>query len=240
MTLPIPTPTATPQRYSSADLLAMCREKAGRPQVDAQMPDAAWYRLLTEAQDMLLPEIAYRAPSALNQQYATLQTDDDGVTYHFGLDVYGEPLIPLGHVEVWARQGGRRLFAATYESQGDFVIDGGRVRFPGDRTGRFSDGPYARWTGVPPAITATAEPIIQPRPMRELLVNWAVMLWAERGGRRDPTPWRLAFTRGWRGDPALGNGGWCAYLQTRFATEMAAVSSREDLAWWRSTDWTRG
>jgi hypothetical protein len=240
MTIPVPTPTATPARYSSADLLAMCKERAGRPTVDAQMGDDAWYRLLTEAQDVLLPEIATRAPSALNQQYAQLETSDGGRTFTFGVDVYGEPVTPLGHVEVWAREGGRRLFAATYEQNGDFVIEGTRVRMPGDRTGRFSDGPYARWTGVPPAITATVQPIIQPRPMRVLLVYYAVMLWAERGGRRDPAPWAQAFAREWRGDPRLGTLGWCAHLQLRFQTAMSAAAGREDIAWWRATDFTRG
>ena len=237
-TLPPPPLTASPTRYSSVDLLAMCKDKAGRPAVDAQMPDESWYRLLTEAQDALLPEIAYRAPAALAGQYATLQTDDGGRTYNFGLDVYGEPLVPLGHVEVWAREGGRRLFAASYDSGGDFVIDGNRIRFPGDRVGRFSDGPYARWTGVPPAITEAVQPIIQPRPMRVLLVYYAVMLWSERGGRRDPAPWRQGFTREWMGDPSLGKGGWCAFLQTRFQTEMAAASSRPNEAWWQASDWT--
>lgn len=239
MTIPVPTPTATPQRYSSADLLAMCRERAGRPTVDAQMPPEAWYRLLSEAQDVLVPEIATRAPTALNQQYAQLETDDGGITYTFGLDVYGEPVVPLGHVEVWARQGGRRLFAANYEQTGDFVIEGNRIRVPGDRPGRFSDGPYARWTGVPPAITESVQPIIQPRPMRVLLVYYAVMLWAERGGRRDPAPWRLAFTREWRGDPALGTLGWCAHLQTRFATGMAPAMGRDDIAWWQDINGSR-
>jgi len=202
MSVPIVNPplSATPSRYDSADLLAMCKFNADRPAVDAQMLDESWYRLLTEAQDALLPEIASYAPSALNQQYATLNSVDGGRSFNFGLDVYGEPLIPFGHVEVWARQGGRTLYAANYgDRDGDFVIEGASIRMPGDVQGRFADGPYARWTGVPPAITATAQPIIQPRPMRILLVYYAVMLWSQRGGKRDPGPWREAFAREWQG-----------------------------------------
>lgn len=231
----------TPDRYSSSDLLAMCKFTADRPTIDAQMGDGAWYRLLTEAQDMLLPEIANRAPNALSQQYATLNTSDGGVTYDFGLDVYGEPVVPFGHVEVWARQGGRTLFAASYEDRGgDFVIDGARIRMPGDSPGRFSAGPFARWTSVPPAITATTQPIIQPRPMRTLLVYWAVMLWSQRGAKRDPTPWREAFRREWLGDPNLGTLGWCSTLQLRYATGMVPAGGRSDIGWWQSADWMGG
>lgn len=234
MTIPVPTPTATPTRYSSADLLAMCKEKAGRPTVDAQMPDDAWYRLLTEAQDMLLGEMAARVPTALNQQYAQLETTDGGMTYGFGVDVYGEAAMPLGHVEVWARENGRELFASSYgDLGGDFVIEGTRVRMPGSTPGRFTEGPFARWTGVPPAITATVQPIIQPRPLRVLLVYYAVMLWAERGARRDPTPWAAAFRREWLGDPNVGVLGWCAQLQLRYTTGMVPAGGRRDVAWWR-------
>ena len=229
-----PITTATPQRYGSADLLAMCKEKAGRPAVDMQMTDDAWYRLLSEAQDMLLIEIASRVPSALNQQFARLETTDGGVTYTFGNDVYGEPLLPLGHVEIWAREtGGRVLFASSYEDRGgDFVIEGTRIRSPAGLPRQYSDGPYARWTGVAPAITSTVQPIINPRPMRVLLVYYAVMLWAERGQRRDPIPWAQAFRREWLGDPTTGQMGWCAQLQLRFATAMVPARGRADISWW--------
>lgn len=234
MTIPVPTPTATPTRYSSADLLAMCKEKAGRPLVDAQMPDAAWYRLLTEAQDAFLGELAARVPSALNQQYATLETNDGGLTYTFGVDVYGEAAMPMGHVEVWAKQSGRQLFAASYHDRGgDFVIEGTQIRMPTGVAGRFSEGPFARWTGVPPAITDSVQPIIQPRPMRVLLVYYALMLWAERGARRDPGPWMSAFRREWLGDPNVGVLGWCGQLQLRFTTSMVPSNGRSDVPWWQ-------
>lgn len=236
----IPTPTATPARYSSADLVAMCKEKAGRPTVDAQMDDAAWYRLLTEAQDALVGEIAARVPSALAHQYATLDTDDGGATFTFGRDVYGELAFPMGHVEVWAREsGGRVLFAASYENKGgDFVIEPKRIRTPGNSARTYADGPYARWVGVPAAITASVQPIIQPRPMRVLLVYYALMLWAERGQRRDPAPWAMAFRREWLGEPnGTGQLGWAGQLQLRFTTNMVPASGRQDMAWWQAADW---
>ena len=221
---PVLTPTA--DRYSSVDLLRMCKEKAGRPDVDAQMGDEQWYRLLTEAQDMFLPEIADRAPDALAGQYATLTTADGGKSYQLGTDVYGEPLMPLGHVEVWARaSGGKELFASSYDGGGDFVIDGGNIRMPNGRARLFPNGgPYARWLGVPPAITANQQPIIFPRPMRVCLVFYALLLWSERGARRDPAPWRNGFRREWLGDPDLGMLGWLSLIHISEPTRPCGTS----------------
>ena len=226
--------SATPDRYSSADLLLMCREKAGRPAIDAQMPDASWYRLLTEAQDMFLPEIASRVPTALSGQYAVLNTDDGGLTYNFGLDPYGEPVTALGHVDVWARSGGVTLMASSYGAHnGGFVIEQTGIRSPGGVARTYDAGPFARWVGIPPAITATVQPIIQPRPMRVLLVWLAVMLWSERGARRDPMPWREGFRREWLGDPSVGLLGWCAHLQLRFTTANVSANPLREIGWWQ-------
>lgn len=192
--------------YDSADLVLRCRDAAQLPDDDEAMTAAAWYRLLTEAQAVWYPQVAAHVPTVLYGVPELLESTDGGVTYPFGDDEDGRPIMPLG--EVWVF----RTEADAYEPDAydrrlrngvDFQVDASQLRFRLTSPTPFDDGgPWVRMIEPPGVIDATHEPVLQPVHARQLLVYGAVETWATQGGLRDPSPWVGRAQKLWAGDPA--------------------------------------
>ena len=223
--------------WTSADLADRFRTYLGRGNGGVMQADELWtdtrvYSWLADAQEAVYADLAPIVPSAFVGAPVQLTTSDGGVTYTFGTDVY-----PFGHVEVYAREsGGRELFATSYGTTGgDFVIEGGTIRTPGNRTRTYASGPWARFAAFPARLSSTVEPSLNPPQARELILWKALELAAEvSNGAMDPTPWRLKY------EGEKGNGGarmrWLQVWQTQYASKRTTALPGAAGHWWLGLD----
>lgn len=175
--------------YDSSDLLARAKRYARRPATDESYDDVAWYASLTESQGEAIAFIVTRAPDAQYGDPVLLTTSDGGYTYKFGTDPDGDPEFPLGHCEIYASK--NNIPEEPLEPVVDFLLEGTKIRIPGNRTRAFADGgPYARFVLLPRKINATNQPTLVPKTARMIIVYGAVERWASRpGSGADPTYW---------------------------------------------------
>lgn len=229
---PVTVPT---QLYSATDLLARCLFYAQRPAIDESMSTAQWLSLLTEAHSYWVAMIASVAPSALYGPPTLLQTQDGGISYQFGTDIDGNPIFPIGHVELRESPFGREwVAAAEWDNSGDFVMAGDSIIFPGQRAKTFGNGPWGRWVtpGGTISLDGQHEPTIKPVSARMLMVFHAVTLWASRGGFRDPGPWQAKEDALWYGNPQQGNVGLQGMYKTQYLTQGGEAIGGSSGRWW--------
>lgn len=222
--------------YDSADLLARCKRLAARPATDGDKgptdatADDLWYAFLTDAQLIWVREMATHVPS---QMYTMekLTTADAGLSYDFAAE-------PLGNYEIRESPTGKLLLPGPEWDPGyDFVPAGQKIRFAGQKAKQFTNGPWARYVKVPGVISAAAEPTLSPTHARQLLVYRACILWAQRGGLRDPAPYQAEEDDTWYGDPLKGRVGLLGALkQQAFLAGGEAVPGIGSGDWWRYID----
>jgi len=210
--------------WDTADLVARVRRYANRPPQDELLTDDLIYALLTEAQTEELADLAALAPTSQMGAPVLLTSADGGVTYTFGTDVDGNNVFPLA-CEVYAELNGRELRACSWDYGGDFVVEGDRIRMPGNTAQTFSAGPYARFVRADAQIDASTQPVLKPPPARITLVWKALIKFAAIGGLRDPAPFEENY--------AASKRQWVQAIRTQFA-DSAGVAN-EDLVrprWW--------
>ena len=217
--------------YGSTDLLARFKRYARRPSTDESLIDASIYEFLTEAQQEAASECALHIPGLMMGEPTLLTSSDGGITYGFGTDGDGSAVVPLV-CELYATVNGRELYASSYENRGgDFVIEGDRIRAPGNQARVYSSGPYARVFAMPGTLDDTHDPTLVPFQTRPLIVWRALEKWCAVGALRDPAPYAeqygkvfrsivLALKRNFatRNAPAregLGRGVWWSGLSSR-------------------------
>lgn len=214
-------------QWDSADLLSKFKLYANRPTTDEALSDAQIYTLLTQAQAQQMAKLAVYAPHAQMGDPVALTTADGGVTYTFGTDDDGNPIFPLA-AQVYARIDGRELHASTWDSAGDFVIEGNTIRAPGNKVRQYTTGPYARFIRADATISASSAPVLSPPAARELILWDALMLWAAVGGEIDAGPWEARYGKAWKT--------WVEAFQTQFATQQAPAADRLQSVWWMARD----
>lgn len=221
--------------WTSADLYDRFLTYLGRGNGGVMDADELWtsarsYRQLADAQEAVFNDLAPVAPHAFVGAPTLLTTADGGRTYTFGSGVY-----PFGHVEVYAQEsGGRELLASTYGTLGgDFVIEGGTIRAPGNRTRTYSSGPYARFTKFPARLSSTQEPELQPPPARELIL-WRALADAANvsQGQTDDTPWRERYSD--------ARSRWVRSWQTQFRSQGNQAFVIPGGPWWLAIDAMNG
>lgn len=222
---PVSTGPVTPQGWSTADLLGRLKRLIGRGNGGAMLvndelwPDDKFYELLADAEEAETEELIPYCPYAFKVAPVKLTTSDGGVTYDF-------PSYPYGGVEIYAQLAdGRELFpsAGGFNGCGDFLLEGQKIRAPGNQVRAYADGPWAVYSGLPVGrISATVEPSMQPPQARELLLYRAAMMscdvWAaqqddaqfekrhSQARTRWVTLWQTQSARTASGyNPALGN-----------------------------------
>jgi hypothetical protein len=219
--------------WSSQDLLNRCLFYAQRPTVDESISTTQWYNLLTEANADWVQTIAAIAPYVLYGPPTLLQTTDRGLTYSFGIDPDGNPIYPIGHVELRQDPAGREwILSSDFDMSGDFIQQGNLIRFPGQKAKTFNNGPWARFITPGGTVNATSQPTVNPPHIRMLLVARALINWATRGGLRDPSPFERMESRLWFGDPNSGSYGFLAELKTMQMTQGAEAVSATHGRWW--------
>ena len=210
-------------QWDSADLLSKFKFYANRPATDEALSDAQVYTLLTEAQQSQMAKLAVYAPHAQMGAPVLLTTADGGITYTFGTDGDGNNIFPLA-AQVYAQINGRELHASTWESAGDFVIEGDTIRAPGNRVRTYSSGPYARFIRADATISASSQPVLSPPAARELVLWEALTLWAAVGGEIDAGPWEDRYARAWKK--------WVEAFQAQHATQTAPAADGRQYVWW--------
>ena len=182
---------------TSADLLQLFRDEAGRPSTDEFLTDATAYRYLTVAQGKVIAALAPHIGRSMVNDPTLMTTLDSGATYVFGTDWNSQYITPIGATEIYGRIGGRELYADMQDRRagGDFVYEGNRIRIPNGRTQTFSAGPY--WRGVVPngVINGGTNPILRPLEARPLIVYQALIDFGARGNRMDTSSWREQYDR---------------------------------------------
>jgi len=217
--------------WDSADLLARCKFHANRPTTDEAMTDAQWYTLLSDAQQRWTRIIASLVPESGVTEPVQLSETTPGKVWTFA-DV------PLGHLELrHGREGELLTVGADFAETTDLVWEGDRVRVPGGRSQTYANGIYARYIATPTVIDGSTAPTLRPAPARLLLVYDAVMQWAERGGHRDPSPYRAKLQAVWGGDPMIpGDTGILGSLRTTVFGQGIDASTGLFTKWWQSQD----
>ena len=219
--------------WSSANLRRKLLNKIRRPATDEDLlepdgvTDATW-DLLSEGQNHWVEIIAATIPDAMYGAPVLMTTADGGLTYTFGNDAEAQPIYPLGHAEIRESRNGRLLIPTTDWGDGDYVPEGNRIRIPNGRTKLFSSGPYARFVTPPTKIDAAREPTLMPPFARELIVIRAAIIWANRGGLRDPNPWMLEEGIVW--------GRIANTLATQFHLKGAQAVDDGDGEWYHNID----
>lgn len=221
--------------WASADLLSrfqmyLGRGNGGVMQSDELWTDARAYMWLADAQEAVYTELSPMCPAAFVGAPVRLTSADNGVTWTFGVGVY-----PMGHVEIYAQEsGGRVLLASTYGTTGgDFVIEGGTIRTPGNRTRTYSSGPWARFSAFPTRISASVEPSISPEPARELIMWKALENAAEvSNGTMDATIWGAKYLDAKRR--------WVTQWQTQFQSAGNQAFMAPGGPWWLGLDAMNG
>lgn len=214
--------------WTTADLKARFQLYLGRGVGGDFGPDelftaARQEMLLADAYEQVVSEFAPRFPTVFMGAPTQMATTDGGVTY----SVPGEPF-PFGHAEVYSRENGAwELVASTYGDRGgDFVIEGGQLRTPGNRTRTWSQGaPWIRYVGMPVRLSDAQDPVMLPAASRELILWRALVLAAEiPNGEMDSSVWSAKYA-----DAAAR---WTLVWATQYST--VGVQARGGIAqpWW--------
>lgn len=222
--------------FDRADLVKRCHRLAARGALDEDRgpddanQDAFWFELLTEAQLHWVRELATQVPSVM-YIHEKLTTADAGVSYDFAAE-------PLGNYEIRQSPTGRLYIPGPeWDPGSDFCPAGQKIRFPGQKAKQFANGPWAHYVKTPGLIDAGTEPTMLPTHARQLLPPRACILWASRGGLRDPAPYEKVENRLWYGDPTRGEVGILTALkQQAFLMGAEAIPSVTGDDWWRFVD----
>lgn len=216
--------------WDSADLLSRVRTYIDRPSDDELATTTLLYSLLTEAQAEVLGMLATLAPLSQMGAPVLLTTADSGITYTFGTDAAGHAIFPLA-CEVYGEVDGIEWRASSWGGGGDFVIEGDKIRMPGNRPMVFSNGPYARFVRADAPISESSEPVLKPAAARILLVYKACLKFAAIGGLRDPKPWQERYDDAWKQ--------WRAAIRTQFADHAGVATEGLTGAYWHWPTGTR-
>lgn len=184
--------------FDSADLLARCKVLLNRPTSDESLDDTlVWYTFLGYAQQRLMGLLAFHAPESNYGAPTLLTTGDSGLTYTFGT-VASVNISPIGHIELRESKTGAMIPPASEwdNSTLAYLFESDTIRWPGQKSRTFSDGPYARFVTMPGVLNASTAPTLKPIYARELLVYDACERAAVRIGS-DPTPFGQMFDARW-------------------------------------------
>lgn len=182
----------------SADLLARVKADLNRPTTDEALGDPQLYSYLTEAQQRVMMRIAQNCPEAMLSAPTKLTTADAGLTYSFGTDVDTNAIFAFGGVEIRSSPKGRVILPGSDwdDTTERFIFDGSVIRWPGQRTRTFTDGPYARFMTPPNVVASGSQPVLVPRFARILMVYDACAR-ASRRLKQDYTIYEDLFDDRW-------------------------------------------
>lgn len=199
--------------WDSTDLLSRWNTYAGRPTTADAMGNPTKYQFLADAQQYVIDRIASIKPSVLYGAPTALTTADGGYTFTFGVDGNGYALFPMGKAGIFPSL--QAIPNAPWQPGVDYLDEGTQIRMPNGR--QWSGTLY--WYGITPAqqMSAAIQPVLNPPPIRALIVLKAVADYARSAGRnsdmaltyeaqfeREFGPWMTQLRRHFRGGGAMG------------------------------------
>lgn len=195
--------------YDVADLLSRFKRQYNRPSADEawtdQSTDDVAYQFLNDGQQELATRIAWHVPEVGYGRPIELTTSDDGLTYGFGTDTDGNPIVPLGQIELRAGVRGIPILpgndwdnsAQTYLLVTEPATGQTLVTFPGQLARTFASGLWARFVTLPAQITGPSSLVsLAPFNAREMIPYFA----AQYGCLRievDPAPYEARKETVW-------------------------------------------
>lgn len=196
--------------YDAADLVSRTKTLLNRPQADEAFTntttDDVLYQCVSEAirrvNELLawhVPEVAYNAPTQLT-------TSDNGLTYGFGVDADGNPIIPLGQIEL--RGDGPTGLPILPGNDWDdttlvYLLDTDDstgypvVRWPGQRTRTFANGLWARYVQPPRQVTSSSSPVTLKPFQARAVVPYAACIDAATILEMDSSGFERRFNERW-------------------------------------------
>ena len=170
---------------NAADLLELFNDLTGRAATDS-IPSTKKYTWLSRAMYEVVSELATVTPRSLYQKVGTsalptLSTSDQNV-FTFGDDANGNPIAPLGDVQVY------KFITDVPDTPMvpdlDYVSEGSQIRLPHDR--KYGGTLYWRGIVMPAPITAaTTQLPLLPIEANELIGIRAARNFAESGNVRN-------------------------------------------------------
>lgn len=213
--------------FDSADLLSRVKALVNRPSTDEAITDAQYYVMLGDGQRRVMELLAFHAPESNYGAPTLMTTADSGATYTFGTDADTANICPIGHVEIRSSKTGPMIPPASEwdTSTLAFLFESDKIRWPGQKTRTFADGPYARFITPPGLLNASVAPTLKPLFARELIVYDAAERAAVRVGM-DPTPFGQMFDARY---PEILQ----AIITSFHGTGIVATQGGANGLWWR-------
>ena len=186
--------------WTSPDLLAAFKREVGLNDANEYDDTTDLYPRLARAQVQLIEAIASRYPNPLYSAPFALTPSADRTTFSFGTDAQGQPILPLGWVQISpnARAFIGDEFVGWVEGT-DFLDEGTQIRVTANRT--FTGTLYCRAVLTPPDIAAAVDPVIQPVSARALIAVLAARDFAGEGAAQ---PSLVAAMQAKWNDPLTG------------------------------------
>lgn len=180
--------------FDSADILSRIKALLNRPTTDEVFSDAQLYQFAGDAQRRVVSLIAMHCPEAMYGAPTLLSTSDSGATYTFGSGVS-----PIGHIELRESPTGAMIPPASSwdNTTLGYLFEAEKIRWPGQKTRTFADGPYCRFITMPGVLDGSTAPTLKPEFARELIVYDACERAAIRSGGIDPAPYAQMFNVRW-------------------------------------------
>lgn len=175
--------------WDSADLLSRTKTLFPRPTSDELISDSVRYQMLGDSQRRVVTLLAFHVPEMMYGAPTKLTTADSGATYTFGTGV-----TPIGHIELRESPTGA-MIPPTSEwdnTTHGYIFEAEKIRWPGQKTRTFADGPYCRFVTMPGVLDGSTAPTLKPEFARELLVYDAASRLATICGE-DPSPYDAMF-----------------------------------------------
>lgn len=225
--------------YDASDLQTRAARLLNRPDPDeaftSSVANDIWFQYLGDAQTDINERIAVNCPDVAYGPPTRLTTSDGGLTYVFGNDADGNPIVPMGQIELRASPTGVYLLpgndwdATTYV----YLLDSNSsrvpvIRFPGQRTRTFSNGPWARFMVPTLQITTTASVVtLKPFTARRLIPIRAAIYGAQRLDQ-DTTKLDAMYEDAW--------GQWLFTMKTQQYGQGLRAFSGPGAPWWQGPD----
>lgn len=229
-------------RFDAQDLCTRTLRLLFRPDADEAFTDVSTndvlYQYISDAQLRVCELIAWQVPEAAYEPPTQLTTSDGGLTYGFGLDGDGNPIVPLGQIEL--RGDGPRgipiLPGNDWDDTTDvYLLDTAAttgypvIRWPGQRSRTFGAGLWCRYVKPTTVIANSSSTVtLKPYIARELIPYYAATF-AAVPINMDPQSYQQMADARWY--EILAN------LKNQRHGQGLVASNAGPSVWWRRGQW---
>jgi len=196
--------------FDASDLVTRTLNLINRPDADEAFTrtttNDVLYQYVSDGQRRICELLAWQVPEVSYEPPTQLISSDNGLTYGFGTDSDGNPILPLGQIEL--RGDGPKGLPILPGNDWDdttlvYLLDTNAstgypvIRWPGQRTRTFANGLWCRYVKPTLQITSSSSPVtLKPFLCRELIPYQAAVSCATQLDM-DPGPYQSQFDARW-------------------------------------------